>query len=491
MKKSKLISVISAAVLAANCTLALGLNASASDKNISIGTTSLAFDISSSTDNVAASSYPKTTTDFVTRMYNVVLNRKPDSTGLNNWVKKLNNHTATAADIIDGFFFSDEYKGKKKSADEMVTDCYKAMLDRSPDSTGKANWTQRLNVGMTMQAICKGFVGSDEFKGLCKTYGITPGTINLRLAKDESYDRTYFVYRLYKNCLGRTPDGTGLENWCKQIKNGKTGSNLAQGFIFSDEYKNKKTSDTTFVKMLYETLLGRTGNSSEISNWTNQLSKGKSREYVTNGFIFSNEFKGQCNKIGLTVGNKIPAPEDISQTITQINTTIYNNNHIIIKYEGISLNSNYIELNLYIENNKNQDIRIKASESTINGCKITPYMSSYVLANRNSNVTLTFFVSDLTKNNISKINTITTKILILDFNNNTTITTTNSLKIKTDYSIKQSNEKSQPNSKYVYITKTGKKYHYCNPCGKGTYYLTTLEKAKAAGLSPCEKCVLH
>ncbi len=43
----------------------------------------------------------------------------------------------------------------------------------------------------------------------------------------------------------------------------------------------------------------------------------------------------------------------------------------------------------------------------------------------------------------------------------------------------------------VYITKTGKKYHYENPCGNGTYYPVSLADAKELGLTPCEKCVLH
>ena len=44
---------------------------------------------------------------------------------------------------------------------------------------------------------------------------------------------------------------------------------------------------------------------------------------------------------------------------------------------------------------------------------------------------------------------------------------------------------------HVYITKTGKKYHYENPCGKGTYYEVSWDKVKSLGLEPCEKCVLH
>ena len=43
--------------------------------------------------------------------------------------------------------------------------------------------------------------------------------------------------------------------------------------------------------------------------------------------------------------------------------------------------------------------------------------------------------------------------------------------------------------KTVYITKTGKRYHYDDSCNGGTYYESTLEEALNRGLTPCEKCV--
>lgn len=48
-----------------------------------------------------------------------------------------------------------------------------------------------------------------------------------------------------------------------------------------------------------------------------------------------------------------------------------------------------------------------------------------------------------------------------------------------------------PEQMTVYYTKTGERYHYANPCGRGTYYPTTLAEAKKMGLTPCQKCVLH
>lgn len=49
----------------------------------------------------------------------------------------------------------------------------------------------------------------------------------------------------------------------------------------------------------------------------------------------------------------------------------------------------------------------------------------------------------------------------------------------------------QATSRTVYYTKSGECYHYENPCGNGKYYPCTLQEAKAKGLRPCEKCVLH
>ncbi len=40
----------------------------------------------------------------------------------------------------------------------------------------------------------------------------------------------------------------------------------------------------------------------------------------------------------------------------------------------------------------------------------------------------------------------------------------------------------------VYVTKTGKRYHYDSNCNGGTYMESTLSAAKASGLTPCKKC---
>ena len=47
---------------------------------------------------------------------------------------------------------------------------------------------------------------------------------------------------------------------------------------------------------------------------------------------------------------------------------------------------------------------------------------------------------------------------------------------------------SQQNEKTVYVTKSGKRYHYDSTCNGGTYYPSTLAEAQKRGLTPCQKC---
>lgn len=48
-----------------------------------------------------------------------------------------------------------------------------------------------------------------------------------------------------------------------------------------------------------------------------------------------------------------------------------------------------------------------------------------------------------------------------------------------------------PEGQKIYVTKSGKRYHYDSTCNGGTYYEATLEEALRRNLTPCEKCVLH
>ena len=246
---------------------------------------------------------------FVERMYRVVLGRNPDAVGAASWTAGLLDGSLTAADIVNGFFNSAEYVNSKRSNSRIVTDCYRAMLNRSPDKNGLEAWVATLDIGMTPQNILAGFVGSQEFNHLAQSYGITPGTIATTNARDENFERTYFVYRLYANCLGRTPDTIGLESWCRALSQGATGAEVASGFIFSKELMDQHLNNYWFVNMMYNTILGREGDEIGLDAWADVLNYSSTREHVFNGFLFSPEFAQQCERSGINVGSTIYEPD--------------------------------------------------------------------------------------------------------------------------------------------------------------------------------------
>ena len=111
--------------------------------------------------------------DFVERLYTLVLGRQPDEGGFNNWVKALTNGTYTGSEIARAFFFSPEYTSQNTSDDEFVDTCYLALFDREPDASGKADWLNLLAQGKSREEVLNGFIGSSEFAALAASYGIT------------------------------------------------------------------------------------------------------------------------------------------------------------------------------------------------------------------------------------------------------------------------------------------------------------------------------
>jgi len=111
---------------------------------------------------------------FVTRFYQLCLDRQPDSAGLNTWVGDLLNGTKTGADVAKGFVFSKEFTDKNYDNAAFVAILYRAFFDREPDETGFNAWTGRLNSGTTRQSVVDGFTQSQEFVELCAVYAIIP-----------------------------------------------------------------------------------------------------------------------------------------------------------------------------------------------------------------------------------------------------------------------------------------------------------------------------
>ena len=241
--------------------------------------------------------------DFIERLYNVALGRASEAKGKQDWLNALN-EGATGADLARGFLYSAEFLNKGTSNEEFLNVLYSTFFDRAADAEGMNGWLKALNEGYTRQQIVDGFIGSQEYSNLCATYRIDPGTGVIPNVDIEPTEETLgFATRLYSTCLGRTPDAKGLNDWAKALASQQaSGTKVAEGFFFSDEFVSSNISDAEYILRLYKTFFNREPDREGLDGWTTALRDGYSRKYVFNGFANSDEWKQVCRQYEIVSG---------------------------------------------------------------------------------------------------------------------------------------------------------------------------------------------
>ena len=119
-------------------------------------------------------------------------------------------------------------------------------------------------------------------------------------ARDMNRGVTEFVSRIYTKALARKQvDSDGLNDWCNRILTGTSPKDVVAGFIFSEEFANRKLSNDAFIKVMYETYFDRQADKAGYNDWMNRLSKGASMQDVVDGFSDSEEFDNLIKSFGL------------------------------------------------------------------------------------------------------------------------------------------------------------------------------------------------
>jgi hypothetical protein len=135
-----------------------------------------------------------------------------------------------------------------------------------------------------------------------------------------------FLQRLYKGCLGRDADATGLSNWKDALYDGATGNQIAVGFLGSREFINLGLSDEKFIEALYKTVFGRNADSSGLASWLKVLENGATRAKVEEGFLNSREMRNLCEEMGVAPGVfRSDDMRDIYYNVTAFVARLYKN----------------------------------------------------------------------------------------------------------------------------------------------------------------------
>jgi serralysin len=309
---------------------------------------------------------------YVARLYSL-FGRTPDYQGLNYW---LTQHAmgSSDAEIRDGFLNSAEgiQRFSVLGNRDYVLDLYQTVLHRTGDDSGVSYWNTLLQEGWSRTAVADGFLNSREshdlsegetgfikivahnawnnldmvvdkggaigtagddqiseqevrldsnavshltgnagidtfmFNDAASAYTMSAlDTDTLSVSRStgaaakfelsgfnvlDFADREVFVLdsaqasiaRLY-TILDRAPDTEGLKFWLSQGAAGETGAQVASGFVQSAEFSQSLSdgsSNTAFVDKLYHTVLNRGSDADGLANWVHSLEAGTSRGQV-------------------------------------------------------------------------------------------------------------------------------------------------------------------------------------------------------------------
>ena len=209
------------------------------------------------------------TTDFVKQQYLDFLNREADAGGLAYWVNQINTGAMTRAQVIESFFWSEEF-GVRIAP---IVRLYFAYFLRIPDYEGLMYWVDAHNNGTSLGAISDSFAGSEEFQ---QRYGTLSNEV--------------FVELIYQNILGRAPDPGGYAFWVGELNSGRrTRGQVMIGFSESSEYKGL-TSHEVYVTMMYMGMLRRGPEEDGFNFWVDYLDIGNSGLALIDGFLYSQEY---------------------------------------------------------------------------------------------------------------------------------------------------------------------------------------------------------
>ncbi len=113
---------------------------------------------------------------FVTKCYQVILERGPDPSGLEHYIRDVKNRGATP--VMLSLFLSDEYANLYPTDEAFVESLYDKLLHRASDPPGHRNWVTSLRE-RGKEHVVSGIINSSEFSETMNGAVDKAGSLNL------------------------------------------------------------------------------------------------------------------------------------------------------------------------------------------------------------------------------------------------------------------------------------------------------------------------
>jgi hypothetical protein len=175
---------------------------------------------------------------YVTRVYEQLLGREPDPSGLRYWYGLL-------VGGLPRFTFVNALEHLPEFAGLFVDQQYLTILDRPAEPAGREYWSEYIQHGGTADDLRSLLYGSSEYA-----------------ATHDAGTNSAYVDALYHDILGRSPDSSGLAYWTDLLNRGVSRVTVARAMLSLPE------PIAVAIGRLYQTYLGRPATAADQTYWS-------------------------------------------------------------------------------------------------------------------------------------------------------------------------------------------------------------------------------
>ncbi|HVX12510.1 MAG TPA: S8 family serine peptidase [Pirellulales bacterium] len=215
------------------------------------------------------------TAAYINAIYETVLGRAADESGLNNWVTMLGDGLSRL-NFVKLLWDSAEHRAQQ------VAGYYQEFLHRSAGASEINYWVGVFEAGASETSVAGDFMLSPEYL-------------------DSQSSNSAFIQQVFQDLLGRSADATSVTSLSNELNSGLTRSQLVDIVLASPE----RTAH--IIGQYYEQYLGRADSAAEEQSWASLLATGTiDFETVAEMFLSSNEYFSDASVGTESVATAVP-----------------------------------------------------------------------------------------------------------------------------------------------------------------------------------------
>lgn len=226
---------------------------------------------------------------FLDSVYSIMLNREADEEGKSYWSGKILSGDIGILDFLNQILSQEEFASLSTSSEDFITKNYNLLINREPDEDGFNYWMSQLGENSTKEQqlnLINQMAHSEEFMGKINEMGIVFKIYEEEkpvVVPEQLSDIDIFIRDAYEHILGRQYDQEGFNYWKGQLTSQDKGAiDLINQFISLDEFKARNLTDQQFIGAMYEVLFNRTADQDGLNYWNSIYQKDKSSNRMAN-----------------------------------------------------------------------------------------------------------------------------------------------------------------------------------------------------------------